>query len=91
MRYVNDPRVIGQEHDFVSINATLAVDLLGQCASETVDGAYWSSSGGQADFARGAMYSAGRPGLRRAALHGQGRHGVEDRRPSSPPATWSPR
>jgi acyl-CoA hydrolase len=30
---------------------------VGQCASETVAGRYWSSSGGQADFARGAMYS----------------------------------
>ena len=36
MRYVNDPRVIAQERGFVSINATIAVDLLGQCASETV-------------------------------------------------------
>jgi acyl-CoA hydrolase len=41
----------------VSINATTEVDLIGQCASETVAGRYWSSSGGQADFARGAMYS----------------------------------
>jgi acyl-CoA hydrolase len=55
--YVNDPRVIGQERCFVSINATLAVDLLGQCASETLGGRYYSGSGGQADFARGAMYS----------------------------------
>jgi len=55
--YVNDPRVIAQEDRFVSINATTEVDLLGQCASETVAGRYWSSSGGQADFARGAMYS----------------------------------
>jgi acyl-CoA hydrolase len=55
--YVNDPRVIGQEECFVSINATTEVDLVGQCASETVGGRYWSSSGGQADFARGAMYS----------------------------------
>jgi acyl-CoA hydrolase len=55
--YVNDPRVIAQEDCFVSINATTEVDLLGQCASETVGGRYWSSSGGQADFARGAMYS----------------------------------
>jgi acyl-CoA hydrolase len=61
--YVNDPRVIGQEKDFVSINATIAVDLLGQCASETVAGAYYSSSGGQADFARGAMYSDGGQGF----------------------------
>lgn len=57
VRYVNDPRVIAQESDFVSINSTIAVDLLGQCASETVSGVYYSSSGGQADFARGAMYS----------------------------------
>jgi acyl-CoA hydrolase len=55
--YVNDPRVIGQEECFVSINATTEVDLVGQCASETVGGRYWSSSGGQADFARGAMFS----------------------------------
>ena len=55
--YVNDPRVIAEEPCFVSINATTEVDLLGQCASETIAGRYWSSSGGQADFARGAMYS----------------------------------
>jgi acyl-CoA hydrolase len=55
--YVNDPRVIAQEECFVSINATTEVDLIGQCASETIGGRYWSSSGGQADFARGAMYS----------------------------------
>lgn len=55
--HVNDPRVIGEEECFVSINATAEVDLVGQCASETVAGRYWSSSGGQADFARGSMYS----------------------------------
>jgi acyl-CoA hydrolase len=57
VEYVNDPRVIAQEQCFVSINATVEVDLVGQCASETVGGRYWSSSGGQADFARGAMWS----------------------------------
>jgi acyl-CoA hydrolase len=55
---VNDPRRIAREDDFISINATTEVDLYGQCASETIAGRYWSSSGGQADFARGAMYSA---------------------------------
>lgn len=55
--YVNDPRTIGREDNFVSINATLDVDLVGQCASETLHGVYYSGSGGQADFARGAMYS----------------------------------
>ena len=60
--YVNDPRVIATEPNFVSINATTEVDFLGQCASETIGGRYWSGSGGQADFARGATY----------ALDGQG-------------------
>jgi acyl-CoA hydrolase len=56
--WVNDPAVIAREPRFVSVNATVEVDLVGQCASETVDGRYWSSSGGQADFARGAMASS---------------------------------
>jgi acyl-CoA hydrolase len=67
VRYVNDPRVIAQENNFVSVNATLSVDFLGQCASETIDGKYYSSSGGQNDFARGAMYSDGGQGF--IALH----------------------
>jgi acyl-CoA hydrolase len=63
VRYVNDPRVISNERGFVSINATLSVDFLGQCASETIDGRYYSSSGGQNDFARGAAYSQGGHGF----------------------------
>ena len=58
----------------MSINATIAVDLLGQCASETVGGAYYSSSGGQADFARGAMYSKGGQGF--VVLHSTAKHGT---------------
>lgn len=54
---VADPRFIGDDRRFVSINTTTEIDLLGQCASETVAGRMWSGSGGQADFARGAMYS----------------------------------
>jgi acyl-CoA hydrolase len=72
-RYVNDPRLLSRERNFVSINATLAVDFLGQCASETLGGHYYSSSGGQVDFARGAMYSEGGKGfivLRSTAAHG---------------------
>ena len=63
VRYVNDPRIIATETNFVSVNATLTVDFLGQCASETIDGKYFSSSGGQNDFARGAMYSEGGQGF----------------------------
>ena len=54
---MNDPRVIGREKAFVSINATIEVDLLGQCNSEVIAGRYHSGSGGQSDFARGAMFS----------------------------------
>ena len=61
--WVNDPRVIAQQPKMVSINATTEVDFLGQCASETVGGRYWSGSGGQADFARGALYSQGGQGF----------------------------
>lgn len=71
---VNDPRNIGREPNFVSINGTLEVDLFGQCASETLGTRYWSGSGGQADFARGAQYSEGGDGfvvLRSTAKSGQ--------------------
>jgi acyl-CoA hydrolase len=60
---VNDPRNIGREDRFISVNATFEVDLLGQCASETLGTRYWSGSGGQADFARGAQYSEGGDGF----------------------------
>jgi len=55
--YTNDPRVVAREDHFVSVNATLEVDFLGQCASESLGSHYYSSSGGQADFARGAMFA----------------------------------
>jgi acyl-CoA hydrolase len=63
VRYVNDPRIISRERGFISINATLSVDFLGQCASETINGQYYSSSGGQNDFARGSAYSEGGRGF----------------------------
>lgn len=54
---VNDPRELAKEKNLVSINATTEVDLYGQCASETIGGRYYSSTGGQADFARGAQFA----------------------------------
>jgi acyl-CoA hydrolase len=74
VRYVNDPRIIAQESNFASINATIAVDLIGQCASETIGGSYFSSSGGQADFARGAMYANGGQGF--IVLHSTAKDGT---------------
>jgi acyl-CoA hydrolase len=57
--YTNDPYVIGQNEKLVSINATIEVDLLGQCASESIGALHWSGTGGQADFVRGANISKG--------------------------------
>lgn len=65
--WVNDPRVIGRERCFVSINATVEVDVLGQANSEMIAGRMWSGSGGQADFAKGAMFSPHGKGF--LALH----------------------
>src|SRR5262249_56821760 len=56
--YTNDPQRVALEDDMVAINATLEVDFLGQCASESLGSNYWSSSGGQPDFARGAVMAA---------------------------------
>jgi acyl-CoA hydrolase len=75
--WVNNARIIGMEPHFVSINATLEVDLLGQAASETLNGLYYSGSGGQADFARGAMYSEHGQGF--IVLHSTAREGTVSR------------
>jgi acyl-CoA hydrolase len=55
--YTNDPWNIAREPLFRAVNAALEVDFLGQCASESLGSQYFSSSGGQPDFARGAIMS----------------------------------
>lgn len=57
VNHTNDLRNIAREDRMVTINATLEVDFLGQCASESLGSEYWSSSGGQPDFARGAIFA----------------------------------
>jgi itaconate CoA-transferase len=56
---VNDPHTIARQDNFISINSTIEVDLLGQCNSETLDGSQFSGTGGQLDFVRGAFNSKG--------------------------------
>ena len=53
------------------------MDFLGQCNSEIIDGRYWSGSGGQADFARGAMHSPEGQGF--VVLHSTARSGEVSR------------
>ena len=57
--YVNDPRIIGQNDHFISVNSGLAVDLTGQVCSESIGSRMYSGTGGQNDFAEGASYSKG--------------------------------
>jgi acyl-CoA hydrolase len=57
VNYTNEPRNIALERNMVAVNATLEVDFLGQCASESLGSSYWSGSGGQTDFARGATFA----------------------------------
>ena len=58
-RYTNDPMVIAQNDNMISINACLQVDLYGQVASDSLDGKQYSGVGGQLDFVRGAQMSKG--------------------------------
>jgi itaconate CoA-transferase len=57
--YVNDPRIIAQNDNVVSINATLQIDLTGACNSKHLLGHQYSATGGQLDFVRGAYASNG--------------------------------
>lgn len=57
--YVNDPYVIAQNENQVSINTTLQVDLAGQCASESIGPMQYSGTGGQTDTATGAQKAKG--------------------------------
>lgn len=57
--YVNNPYVIAQNDNVVSINSCIQVDLMGQVNAEVVKGMQFSGVGGQVDFVRGANMSKG--------------------------------
>jgi acyl-CoA hydrolase len=57
--YMNDPHIIGQNDNQVSINSSLEVDVTGQCASESIGTKQFSGTGGQTDTAVGAQNSKG--------------------------------
>lgn len=57
--YTNDVGVIASNNKMVAINATLEIDLFGQCVSESLGFKHYSGSGGQVDFCRGAVKSPG--------------------------------
>jgi acyl-CoA hydrolase len=59
VNFTNDPSLAGLNDNLVAINATLQIDLLGQCGSESLGHSPYSGTGGQSDFVRAANRSRG--------------------------------
>jgi acyl-CoA hydrolase len=57
--YTNDPYIAGQNDNLHCINATMQIDFMGQCGSESLGFTPYSGTGGQADFVRSANRSNG--------------------------------
>ena len=55
----NDPYIAGQNDNLHAINATMQIDFLGQCGSESLGFLPYSGTGGQTDFVRAANRSKG--------------------------------
>ncbi|MGN1413122.1 MAG: acetyl-CoA hydrolase/transferase family protein [Anaerovoracaceae bacterium] len=57
VEYTNNPYIIQQNDNMISINGCVEVDLMGQVVSDTVNGKAYSGIGGQVDFVRGSQAS----------------------------------
>ncbi len=57
--YINNPGIIAQNPNAISINACLEVDLFGQVSSESIGTRQISGTGGQLDFTTGSYMSEG--------------------------------
>lgn len=57
--FTNDPYLAGQNDNLHAINATMQIDFMGQCGSESLGFAPYSGTGGQSDFVRAANRSNG--------------------------------
>ena len=55
--YVNDPNIIAQNNNLISISSALEVDLTGQICSDSVGYIFYSGIGDQVDFLRGSAMS----------------------------------
>ena len=57
--FTNDPYLAGKNDNLHAINATMQIDFLGQCGSESLGFFPYSGTGGQTDFVRAANRSNG--------------------------------
>lgn len=58
--YTNYPANIAKNDGLISVNATIQIDLTGQCCSESMGTGQFSGTGGQLDFVRGAFDAGGK-------------------------------
>ena len=59
VNFTNDPYLAGRNDNLHAINATMQIDFMGQCGSESLGFAPYSGTGGQTDFVRAANRSNG--------------------------------
>ncbi len=59
LEYVNEPRVIAQLDNMVSINSCISADLYGQVCAESAGTRHISGTGGQLDYLTGASMAHG--------------------------------
>ena len=59
IKYTNDPYIIAQNDQVISINSAVEVDLTGQVCADSIGTRMYSGTGGQVDFIRGAKMSKG--------------------------------
>lgn len=59
VEFTNDPYLAGQNDKLHAINATMQIDFMGQCGSESLGFSPYSGTGGQTDFVRAANRSNG--------------------------------
>lgn len=57
VEFTNDPYLAARNDKLCAINATLQIDLIGQCGSESLGHLPYSGTGGQVDFVRAANRS----------------------------------
>jgi len=57
--FTNDPYLAGKNDNLHAINATMQIDFMGQCGSESLGFSPYSGTGGQSDFVRAANRSKG--------------------------------
>ena len=57
--YVNNPSIIAQNNNVISVNSIIEIDLYGQVNAEDIHDRQFGGPGGQNDFVRGAYLSNG--------------------------------